>query len=160
MTSTAAYADSFGYIGINLSSSSAIDEASTTVYTSTSYGLDGAYAFQLANGAAVVVDALIHSDDFDPNPFYGGLSEPQYQVSVNYLHPMSGGLTLNGFAGYGVAPFDETDEVYQIGFIGAGAVYDTSSTMSIFGQLGYGTSVIPTLWTVPGFTTDILFVQA
>ena len=131
----------FGYIGVNLSYSSGIDEPSPTEYTSFSQGLEGAYAMPLANGAAVVVDGLIHFDNFDdPNPHWGTESVLQYQASAHYLHPLGDSLTLGGFAGYGLALFDETDEEYQVGFVGASLFFDASDAISLFGQAGYGTS--------------------
>lgn len=142
----------FGYIGVNLSYSSGTDEGNPTEYTSFSQGLEGAFALPLANGAAVVVDALVHFDNFDdPDPHWGVDSLAQYQASVHYLHPLGDNLTVGGFAGYGFAPFDSTDEEYQVGFLGATLVFDASDALALFGQAGYGTSFDPDAMNSAGF---------
>ena len=140
LTSTAVQADSFGYVGATGIYGSAANTEDSFVETAVAAKIDGAYAFTLGNGGTLVVDGMYRVDNYVPSTHDGDASLPQYQASVHYIHPMSGNLSLNGFAGYGVAPFDDTNEVYQVGFVGAGVTYVSSDTTSFFGQAGYGTS--------------------
>ena len=113
--------------------------------------IEGAYAFVLNNNAAIVIDALVHFDAYTSDMHDFDDSLPQYQASAHYLHPLGEKLIVGGYAGYGFAPFDDSDEEYQVGFIGGTVVYKASDVISIFGQAGYGTSFDAVVMSSAGF---------
>jgi len=155
-----AASSSFGFIGATVFYGSALNSSdSSSPYDALSYSVDGAYAFVLGNGAAIVADATVQISGYDDNITGNEPSQPQYQASVHYLHPLNSGLILNAFAGYGMAPFEDGNEDYQVGFVGGGAYYKTSDTLAVFGQAGYGTSFDEAAMSSGGFYNGV-FVRA
>lgn len=160
MVMAPAASGSFGYIGATVSYGSAFNPSdSPSQNDAVSYGIDGAYAFVLNGGAAIVADATVQISGYDISAVDNEVSQPQYQASVHYLHPLNNGLILNAFAGYGMAPFEDSDEKYQVGFVGGGVYYQTSQALAVFGQAGYGTSFDEAAMSSAGFYNGY-FVRA
>jgi len=146
-----AQSSSFGYIGATANYGYATNSNDGDESSAFAPSIEGAYAFVLGNGGAAVVDAMIHIDNYDPEISDDEISQPQYQASLHYLHPISNAFTLGAFAGYGKAPFEDDNEKYQVGFAGLTAVYRISGATSVFGQAAYGTSFDPDEMSSSGF---------
>ena len=142
---------SFGYVGLTAIYGDAANPNAGTETTAFAPRIEGAYAFVLGNGGAVVVDAMLQMDNYDSAITYGPVSQPQYQANLHYLHPISNAFTLGGFAGYGKAPYDSSNVKYQVGTAGLTAVYRISEVTSVFGQAAYGTSFDPDAMDSSGF---------
>ncbi len=132
--------NSFGYIGLGAVYGFAENPEDGDAFSAFAPVLEGAYAFTLGNGAAIVVDGMLRFDSYDNDITDNEESLLNYQASVHYLHGLRNNLRIGGFAGYGVAPFEDDNEVYQVGFAGITALYNTSDNLAIFGQAAYGTS--------------------
>lgn len=151
LSTGAVSAQSFGYIGGTVSYGSAVNPNDNDESTSISPSIEGAYVFALGNGASIVVDAMARMDNYDPAMTDNEVSMPQYQANVSYLQPLSEKLIIGGFIGYGMAPFEDSNERYQVGTVGGSAVYMVSDATSIFAQAGYGTSFNPAAMNSSGF---------
>ena len=146
-----AQSSSFGYIGVTATYGYATNSNDGNEFSAFAPSIEGAYAFVLGNGGAVVADAMVRMDNYDTAMTGNEVSQPQYQANVHYLHPLSDAFTLGGFAGYGMAPFEDTNERYQVGIAGLTAVYRISDVTSVFGQAAYGTSFDPDAMSSSGF---------
>ncbi len=142
---------SFGFIGLAAVYGYAENPNDNEAFSSVAPVLEGAYAFILNNGAAIVVDGMLRSDNYDNDITDNEDALINYQASVHYLRGVGSSLRVGGFVGYGVAPFVDTNEVYQVGFAGATALYNTSANLALFGQLAYGTSFDPDAMSSAGF---------
>jgi hypothetical protein len=142
---------SFGFLGLAAIYGFAENPTDGDEFSSFSPVLEGAYAFTLGNGAAIVVDGMLRTDGYDSDITDSEVSLMNYQASVHYLHGLGNNMRVGGFAGYGVAPFEDDNEVYQVGFAGITALHNTSANLALFGQLAYGTSFDPDVMSSAGF---------
>ncbi len=146
-----ASAQSFGFIGGSIDYGYGLNSTDNDEFFAFAPQIEAGYVFSLQNGASIVVDAMLRMDNYDPDLLDDEVPLLQYQVGAQYLQPISDRLILGGFAGYGIASFEDDDEVYQVGFIGGSVSYAATDMITIFGQAGYGTSFDEAAMSSAGF---------
>jgi hypothetical protein len=141
ITASAASATGSGYFELSYDAFSAYEHDNEDEDSSNSGTISGAYAFEIGSGQSIILEGIYHTDEYGTSIYEADTIAPQTQVGVHYMYTLNSGMKVGAFAGYGDAPHEDDDEHYQVAFGGVEAIYAVSPDLTLFGQVGLGTSL-------------------
>ncbi|MBL4872844.1 MAG: hypothetical protein JKY41_05480, partial [Rhodobacteraceae bacterium] len=130
-----------GYIELGFGALSAYDFNGEDRDSSNSGSITGAYAFEIGSGKTIIIEGGYYTDEYGTSISEADTIAPQSQIGVHYMYTLNSSMKVGAFAAYGDAPHDAADERYQVAFGGVEAIYTISPDLTLFGQVGVGTSL-------------------